>query len=81
MEITEKELKNLVRERIMGMAESDALYAKKEDWQVSKKKIRQNMIELLKHIEEDEYEEGVEKIGSLITKLQNWQVKIQKFIS
>jgi len=81
MELTEKELKSLIKEKLMGMSESDALYAKKEDWQESKKKIRQNMIELLKHIEEDEYEEGVEKIGSLISKLKDWQVKIQKFIN
>jgi len=81
-ELYENKFRDIVREVIMGMdvSESDALYAKKEDWQASKKKIRANMIELLKHIEEDEYEQGVKEIASLIDKLKNWQIKIQKFI-
>jgi len=82
MDISKKELKNLVKELISERAkeikESDLVFKKKSDWIEAKKDLRKDLVELLKHIESDDYKEGVSKIDEVITSLKGWKDKINK---
>ena len=82
MEITEKELKSIVKdliaERAKEIKESDLIYKRKSEWKEAKKELRKDLVELLKNIELDDYEEGVEKIDEVIKSLKSWKSKIQK---
>lgn len=82
MKITEKELTDIVKELLAEKAtkikESDLIFKKKSEWNEAKKDLRKDLVDLLKNIESDDYEEGVEKIDEVITLLKNWKTKIQK---
>ena len=54
------------------------MYKKKEDWKEAKKELRADLVDLLKNIESDDYEEGVEKIDEVMAYLKNWKTKLQK---
>jgi len=60
------------------LGEYDLLFKTKSSWESSKKELRSDLINLLKHIEEDEYREGIEKINDVIHFLKKWKSKIQK---
>jgi predicted nucleic acid-binding Zn-ribbon protein len=80
---TEEDLRAMVRELMMGndkLAEYDALFPKKDKWDVESKKLRSDLVELLKHIEDDEYEKGSEKIDHVMKTLKMWKRKIEKRI-
>ncbi len=78
------EIRKKIREALFSMekdknlGEYDLLFKTKSSWEESKIALRSDLINLLKHIEEDEYKEGVEKIDDVITSLKAWKSKIQK---
>ena len=82
MEISEKELtklvKSLISEKAEKIKESDLIFKKKSDWIEAKAELRKDLVDLLKNIESDDYEEGVGKIDEVISSLRNWKTKIQK---
>jgi hypothetical protein len=79
-----KEIRNKIREALFSiendknLGEYDLLFKTKTSWEESKTSLRSDLINLLKHIEEDEYKEGVEKIDDVIYSLKKWKSKIQK---
>ena len=63
MNLSEEDLRAMVREMLSsGMNEYDALYSKKKDWSQESKELRTLLVDLLKNIENDDYNEGVKKI-------------------
>lgn len=82
MEINRKEIKKLVKkilsERSSEIKESDLLFKKKSEWIEAKSDMRKDLIDLLKNIESDDYEDGVDKIDDVISSLKSWKSKIQK---
>jgi len=81
MNLSEEDLRAMVREMLSsGMNEYDALYSKKKDWSQESKELRTLLVDLLKNIENDDYNEGVKKIDSVVFKLKSWKRKIEKFI-
>ena len=83
-EVEEEALREYIRElmlRGMDVSEHDALYPKAQDWKDGVADLRADMTQLLKHIEDDEYKDGVEKIDSVTRKLKQWKTKIQKYLN
>ncbi len=80
--LSEDDLRAMVREMLKSgdVSEHDALYPKKKKWDEEKKELRAQLVDLLRHIEDDEYEEGVSKIDSVVFKLNHWKNKIEKFL-
>jgi len=82
MDISKKDLtilvKKMLSERASEIKESDLLFKKKSEWVEAKSVMRKDLIDLLKNIESDDYEEGVEKIDDVIASLKDWKTKIQK---
>jgi Holliday junction resolvase RusA-like endonuclease len=62
------------------LKEFDLIMPKKKEWNQEAKELRTDLVNLLKNIEDDQYEEGLEKINGVIGKLQDWKNKIQKFL-
>lgn len=83
MNLSEEEIRNMVREMLAskGLGEHDALHPKKKDWDQASKELKALLIDLVDNIENDDYEEGVKKIDSVIRKLSIWKNKIKKFIN
>jgi len=78
-----KKLRSFIREMIqkeIELKEFDAILSKKSDWKEEAKTLRSNLTSLLKNIESDEYENGLETIDDVISKLKDWKGKIQKFL-
>jgi len=81
MNLTEEEVREIIREMLSGeLSEYDALYQKQRDWKHESKELRSLLVDLLKNIENDDYREGLKKIDNVVSKLQNWKRKIEKFI-
>jgi len=83
-ELEEEALRKAIRELMLGdkiQREHDALFAKKQDWKDETKSLRADMTQLLKHIEDDQYQEGIEAIDRVRGKLKTWKGKIQKFLN
>lgn len=82
-ELEEEALRNAIRELVFNQmkSEHDALYPKRTAWKDETTKLRADMTQLLKHIEDDQYEDGVDSIDRVINKLKTWKVKIQKFLN
>lgn len=81
--IEESKIRAHVREMIQNeieLKEFDLIMPKKKEWKQEAKDLRSELITLLKNIENDEYEEGLEKINDVIKKLNDWKSKIQKFL-
>lgn len=77
----EDKLRAIIRERLMkGLEESDALYAKSESWKDAARKLKSELVTLLKNIEDDNYESGLKTIDDVISKLKMWKTKIQKHL-
>jgi len=81
MNLSEDDIREMVREMIAGgIQEYDALYPKEKDWKEESKELRSLFVELMKNIENDDYQEGVDKIDLVVRKLNTWKKKIEKFI-
>ena len=81
--MSDKNIRKIVREMIkkeIGLNEFDAIVPKKQDWNQEVKTLRSDLTDLLKNIENDEYNDGLTKIEDVIRKLQDWKTKIQKFL-
>lgn len=78
----EEKIREMVREMLRSgeISEYDALYPKEKEWKQASNELRSQLVDLLKHIESDEYEEGANKIDSVIFKLKAWKSKIEKFL-
>ena len=78
-----KKLRSFIREMIqkeIELKEFDAILSKKADWKEEAKTLRGNLTDLLKNIENDEYQDGLETIDAVMSKLSNWKTKINKFL-
>jgi hypothetical protein len=78
-----KKLRSFIREMIqeeIELKEFDAILSKKADWKEEAKKLRGNLTDLLKNIENDEYQDGLETIDDVMSKLKDWKGKINKFL-
>jgi len=81
--LTNDKLRNHIREIMQNeieLKEFDLIMPKKKEWNQEAKELRTDLVNLLKNIEDDQYEEGLEKINGVIGKLQDWKNKIQKFL-
>lgn len=80
----EIELRNFIKEVLknsLEINEIDALLPKaKEAWKDEATELRATMVDLMKNIENDDFEDGIKKIDQAIKHLQNWKVKIEKFL-
>ena len=79
----EKNLRIFIREMIqeeIELKEFDAILSKKADWKEEAKTLRSNLTDLLKNIENDEYEDGLKTIDDVTEKLKSWKTKINKFL-
>lgn len=78
-----KKLRSFIREMIqeeIELKEFDAILSKKSDWKEEAKTLRGNLTDLLKNIENDEYQDGLKTIDDVVSKLKDWKGKIQKFL-
>ena len=83
-ELEESEIRKYIRELLLKgrkVNEFDALYAKQSDWQKESTELKDSMLELLKHIEDDQYKEGLDMIDKVISKLEIWKTNINKQLS
>ena len=81
MNLSEEDIREMVREMITGrIKENDALYSKEKEWKQESQELRTLLVDLLKNIENDDYQEGVKKIDTVVNKLNTWKRKIEKFI-
>ena len=77
------EEKDKIREKIREMVASnleeyDLIAKTKTNWDDEKKNIRSIFTNLLKHVEDDQYEKGVDEIDKAVTSLLAWKKKIEK---
>jgi len=83
-EMTEKELRGLVKhilESSLDLNELDILLPKKNtQWKDEAAELRSTLVDLMKNIENDDYSDGIKKINSAINHLENWKLKIEKFL-
>lgn len=78
-----KKLRSFIREMIqeeIALKEFDAILSKKSEWKEEAKTLRGNLTDLLKNIENDEYQDGLKTIDDVVSKLKDWKSKIQKFL-
>lgn len=78
-----KKLRSFIREMIqeeIELKEFDAILSKKADWTEEAKTLRGNLTDLLKNIENDEYQDGLKTIDAVMSKLKDWKTKINKFL-
>ena len=81
MNLSEDDIREIVREMLTGgIKESDVLYSREKEWKQESKELRILLVDLLKNIENDDYQEGVKKIDTVVNKLNTWKRKIEKFI-
>ena len=79
----ENNLRSFIREMIqeeIELKEFDAILSKKAEWKEEAKTLRSNLTDLLKNIENDEYEDGLKTIDDVTEKLKSWKTKINKFL-
>lgn len=80
----EVELRKYIKEVLknsLDLKEFDALLpSTKTQWKDEASELRSNMVDLMKNIENDDYEDGIKKIDLAIKHLQNWKLKIEKFL-
>jgi hypothetical protein len=78
-----KKLRSFIREMIqeeVELNEFDAILSKKADWKEEAKTLKGDLTDLLKNIENDEYQDGLKIIDDVMSKLKTWKGKIQKFL-
>lgn len=81
--LSEEDIRAMVREFLMSgeLSEYDALVQKEKEWKQESGELRSLMVNLLKHIENDDYKEGLDKIDAAIFKLKSWKRKIENFLN
>lgn len=83
-DITEKELRAFIQEVLSdpsSLKEFDALIPKaKSEWKDEATTLRTTLVDLMKNIENDDFSDGIKKIDSAIKHLENWKLKIEKFL-
>lgn len=83
-ELTEKELRDYVKEVIsnsIDLKELDSLLPRtKSHWKDEAAALRTTFVDLMKNIENDDFADGLVKINAAIKHLQNWKIKIEKFL-
>ncbi len=79
-----KDLRKYIKEVLknsLDLNELDALLPNiKTQWKDEASELRANMVDLMKNIENDDYADGLKKIDLAIKHLQNWKIKIEKFL-
>lgn len=81
--MNEKEIRKLIRAELVknsGLNELDMILPKKKEWAEEASELRKDMVGLLKHIQDEEYEDGLKTINSAISRLNTWKSKIEKFL-
>lgn len=82
MEVTKEEIKNMVREALTEMRdvnESDLVARKGEkSWADQKSEFKDNIDNLLKHIEDDKYEDAEGVITKTVKILNAWKKRIKE---
>ena len=73
-------IQNEVLIKTKNLNEFDALFDKEKDWKIESENLKAEMLELIKHIEDDNYINGIESIEQVVYKLKNWKRKIQKVL-
>ena len=73
-------IQNEVLIKTKNLNEFDALFDKEKDWKIEAESLKADMLEILKHIEDDNYVNGIESIEQVVYKLKNWKRKIQKVL-
>ena len=83
-ELSEGNLRDFVKEVLensLDLKEFDALLPKtKSQWKDEATSLRATLVDLMKNIENDDYSDGIKKINSAIKNLENWKLKIEKFL-
>ena len=83
-ELSEKEHRDFVKEVLLNsidLKELDALIPKtKAQWKDEAMELRSTLVDLMKNIENDDYADGIKKIDNAVKHLQNWKLKIEKFL-
>ena len=83
-EMTEKELRGLVKhilESSLDLNELDILLPKKNtQWKDEAAELRSTLVDLMKNIENDNFEDGVKKIDAAVKLLNTWKSKIEKLL-
>lgn len=69
----ENDIRNKLRETIN---EYDALYDSEQEWEEAKENLKNEFDDILKVIENDEYEDGVGKLEEFIFKLKDWHKEL-----
>ncbi len=81
MEITREEIQEMIREAFEEVNESDLITKNtKETWQEIKKEFKRKNEILLKHIDDDNYDNADNLIDEVIEMLKNWKKRINKNI-
>jgi|LakMenEpi03Aug12_release.lakeMendotaPanAssembly.Ray.scaffolds.fasta_scaffold1846595_2 hypothetical protein len=80
--LSEKELREFVKDVMASsLKEFDVLLPKnKSDWKDEAVTLRKTFVELMKNIESDDFSDGIKKIDSAIKHLENWKLKLEKFL-
>lgn len=81
--MNEKEIRKLIRAELVKNAklnELDLILPKQKGWAEEASELRKVMVDLLKHIQDEEYEDGLKTINSAISKLNTWKNKIEKLL-
>lgn len=77
MGITEEEIREIVREALSNMEESDLITKKgSKSWSDHKEEFKNNVDSLLGNIQNDEYEDAEDVIGKTIDILKGWKKRI-----
>lgn len=77
-ELSEKELREFIKN---SLKELDVLLPKeKSDWKDEVTNLRATLVDLMKNIENDNFEDGVKKIDVAVKLLNSWKSKIEKLL-
>jgi hypothetical protein len=83
-DITEKDLRAFIKEVLSdpsSLKEFDVLIPKAtSEWKDEATTLRTTLVDLMKNIENDDFSDGIKKIDSAIKHLENWKLKIEKFL-
>jgi hypothetical protein len=78
MEVTKEEIQKMIKEALSEMNESDIVTKKgSKSWAEHKGDFKNNIEELLGHIEDDNYHDAENVIGKTIDTLKKWQKRIK----
>lgn len=81
--ITQDELRKYIREALsnIDLNELDSLIPKSiGKWKDEASELRADLVDLMKNIERDDFADDIKKINNAIKHLNNWKIKIEKFL-